>query len=87
MTTLQRSATSFRRQGSSGRIWEDNYLTSGSSESQNPRIIQESRFGRELGNAEAMVNRQCSDPSRMRKVEQSSYCLAFLRPCCGSPGS
>ncbi|KAL1824567.1 hypothetical protein ACET3Z_011345 [Daucus carota] len=41
--TLQRSSYSFRRQGSSGRIWNDNY-SSKSCELQSKRKVQESRF-------------------------------------------
>ncbi|KAK1383727.1 hypothetical protein POM88_021462 [Heracleum sosnowskyi] len=39
--TLQRSSYSFRRQGSSGRIWDDNYFTK-SCELRSPRKLQES---------------------------------------------
>lgn len=60
--TLQRSSYSFRRQGSSGRIWDDNYFTK-SCELRTPRKLQESNNH---------VTKSCELPIP-RKVRQSRF--------------
>lgn len=94
MNSLQRSEHSFRRQGSSGRIWENNHFhhQPKPGELQNPGKVQESRFSKELNNIENMVPQQpCialqPAPTGKQRDQPRCYCLTFLGRCGGSPAS
>lgn len=69
--TLQRSLYSFRRQGSSGRICDDNYFTK-SCELRTPRKVQESNN---------YVTKSCELPVP-RKVRQSRFSCELNKMQC-----
>lgn len=64
MTTLQRSAVSFRRQGSSGRIWSDQFI----SDPKNGAIFQ----NQEQTSNQQSVNNDLEDNIRIQKSNSSS---------------
>ncbi|KAF8103732.1 hypothetical protein N665_0185s0006 [Sinapis alba] len=65
MTTLQRSAVSFRRQGSSGRIWGDQFVLNQKS----GEVLQNQEHGREHS---AKNSNDPEDNIRTQKSSSSS---------------
>lgn len=80
--TLQRSAYSFRRQGSSGRIWDDSYLSK-SCELVTPRKIQDSRFSCDLNKTQRPGSRfafscELNKPSRFNCNLNKTQCQSSM---------
>ncbi|XP_074373694.1 type I inositol polyphosphate 5-phosphatase 8-like [Apium graveolens] len=72
--TLQRSAYSFRRQGSSGRIWDDSYLSK-SCELLTPRKVHDTRFSSELRKTKIQDSRFSRESSVSMQQPQPSIPL------------
>ncbi|KAL8132385.1 hypothetical protein AgCh_008034 [Apium graveolens] len=75
--TLQRSAYSFRRQGSSGRIWDDSYLSK-SCELLTPRKVHDTRFSSELRKTKIQDSRFSRELNK--KQRQSSVSMQQPQP-------
>nr|KYP46192.1 hypothetical protein KK1_032237 [Cajanus cajan] len=101
MNTLQRSSFSFRRQGSSGRIWQDhmqfvdskgNATTSASGknkkykEENNVSQMEENIMERRLHGSQGSKRSHSSSKSRQNKVHRGFFFSIFGR-CMSSPTS